>query len=283
MNKRLISLFLTLIIFISGGIGVIKGVNPLNDLQINAAENAEAVAGFTAGNPLAMGVASAAGNAVKQGINKGFDNIDVGEVVVSGTVGLVSAGAGKVAAKAITKISSTAINKAGKIVLSALTEGTIEAGLDVGRQGIEIATGKRESIDLIQTVTSFGIGMMTGGFQTKQEIEILESRQFNKDNTYYRAMSDKELEAVQESGKLRGGREGETYFTDKGYDTKLKVQSELSLPSKPDVIMEFQISNDINVIGPKFVNPKYWQIGGGIEFFTNDQVLVKIKDIIKLK
>ena len=154
----------------------------------SAAEGAivGAVAGFTAGNPLAMGVASAAGNAVKQGINKGFDNIDVGEVVVSGTVGLVSAGAGKVASKAITKISSTTINKAAKVTLSALTEGTIEAGLDLGRQGIEIAAGKRESIDLVQTVTSFGMGMITGGFQAEAEIKAqnkiktIEPKTFNK-------------------------------------------------------------------------------------------------------
>lgn len=94
MNKLLISLFLTIILLLRRGIVAFNGNPHPADSKVSTAEGAivDGVAGFTNGNPAAMGFASAAANAVKQGINEGFDKIDKNEVVISGIMGYVGAG-----------------------------------------------------------------------------------------------------------------------------------------------------------------------------------------------
>jgi RHS repeat-associated protein len=99
-------------------------------------------------------------------------------------------------------------------------------------------------------------------------------------NTYYRYMSEAEYKVITGTGDgagyLRGGRAGDTFFTNSNYTSAATAQSELSLEFTPERMVEFKIINNPNVSGGGIVAPKFGQPGGGIEFFTSDPVQVQI-------
>jgi hypothetical protein len=104
------------------------------------------------------------------------------------------------------------------------------------------------------------------------------------DQTFSRFMSKAELRAVQETGKLRGGRPGETYFTANRYRTVRSAMRYLSLPNPPEVRLDFKILNQPRIYGPRVAEPKYGQPGGGTELWTDDEaVLVRIIRIVELE
>ena len=96
----------------------------------------------------------------------------------------------------------------------------------------------------------------------------------------YRSMSRAEASAVQQTGKLRGGREGETFFTDSRFRSADRAQDRLSLPQRPEVQMEFRITNSptISRNGTR-VDPSYDGRGGGREYMTTDPVEVEIINV----
>ena len=94
--------------------------------------------------------------------------------------------------------------------------------------------------------------------------------------TYYRYMSEAEYKAVQKTGYLRGGNTGETFFTNTNYTSASSAQSNLSLKTTSQYMVEFKITNNPNVTGGTIVQPHYGQLGGGIEFVTTDPVQVQI-------
>ena len=98
----------------------------------------------------------------------------------------------------------------------------------------------------------------------------------NANKRLYRVMSEQELRVVQETGLLRGGRQGTTYFTDSYYRSAANAQNRLALQTKPDYIMQFEIVNKPNISGGTRVQPGYGGLGGGREYFTNDSILVRI-------
>ncbi|MBQ9200710.1 MAG: hypothetical protein IJ141_11090, partial [Lachnospiraceae bacterium] len=98
----------------------------------------------------------------------------------------------------------------------------------------------------------------------------------------YRVMSEAELDAVKDTGMLRGGREGTTFFTDSYYKNASTAKSRLSLPEKPKYIMEFEIENNPKILGGTRVEPNFGELGGGREYFTNDLVKVKIINYQKM-
>lgn len=99
-------------------------------------------------------------------------------------------------------------------------------------------------------------------------------------HSYYRYMVPAELEAVQQTGLLRGGRPGETFWTDESFDSAAEAQSKLALPSPPELRVRFIILNspiltrDGSVVEPAFGSP-----GGGREWASPDQVQVEILDV----
>jgi hypothetical protein len=104
------------------------------------------------------------------------------------------------------------------------------------------------------------------------------------DQTFSRFMSKAELQIVQETGKLRGGRRGETYFTVNRYRTVRSAMRYLSLPNPPEVRLDFKILNQPRIYGPRVAEPKYGQPGGGTELWTvNQEVLVRIIRIVELE
>jgi RHS repeat-associated protein len=95
-----------------------------------------------------------------------------------------------------------------------------------------------------------------------------------------RVMTEGEIQAVKDTGMLRGGNPGETYFTKDLYKSGTKAQERLSLPTKPTHRLEFEIKNNPQMQrnGTK-VTPANGQPGKGSEFMTTDPVEVKILNI----
>ncbi len=102
----------------------------------------------------------------------------------------------------------------------------------------------------------------------------------NSAKPLYRSMSRAEADAVLETGKLRGGWEGETYFTDSRFGSADKAQDRLSLPSRPEVQMEFRIKNNPSMVrdGAR-VDPANGGGGGGREYMTTDPVEVEVINV----
>ena len=108
------------------------------------------------------------------------------------------------------------------------------------------------------------------------------NERYNTSKRLYRVMSEGELKNVKETGQLRGGRKGTTYFTDSRYKNAEVAQDRLSLPEKPDFILEFEITNNPIIKGGSRVEPNYGGKGGGREYFTDDIVDIKIINYQKM-
>jgi hypothetical protein len=103
------------------------------------------------------------------------------------------------------------------------------------------------------------------------------------EQTFSRFMSKAGLQVVQETGLLRSGRLGETYFTVNRYRTGRSAMRYLSLPNPPEVRLDFKVLNQPRTYGPRVVEPKYGQLGGGTELWTVDEpVRVRILHIVEL-
>jgi len=90
-------------------------------------------------------------------------------------------------------------------------------------------------------------------------------------------MTQGELQAVQKTGLLRGGRAGETFFTKDLYKSAASAQQRLALPSAPTLRVEFQILNNPTLLrnGTK-VQSAFGMLGRGAEFMTLDPVKVRL-------
>jgi hypothetical protein len=98
--------------------------------------------------------------------------------------------------------------------------------------------------------------------------------------SFYRYMVPAELEAVRETGLLRGGRPGETFWTDGLYTSSVEVQDKLALPSPPELCVRFVILNAPSLSREgSLVEPAYGGAGGGREWASFDQVQVEILDV----
>ncbi|WP_279578145.1 RHS repeat domain-containing protein [Leptospira noguchii] len=100
----------------------------------------------------------------------------------------------------------------------------------------------------------------------------------------YRYVTKGEVQAIKDTGMLRGGREGETYFTKDLYKSGSKAQERLSLKDQPTHRVEFEVkgSPGYEKYGSK-VKPDYGQPGKGSEFMTTDPVKVKLINVQPLK
>jgi hypothetical protein len=98
-------------------------------------------------------------------------------------------------------------------------------------------------------------------------------------------MSKAELETTQATGLLRGGREGENFFTNAASIDAKRAQQRLGLDGPlRDVRVEFRIVGDVPVSGPRIAKPgKSGTAGGGSEFSTNEKTSVQIIRVDELK
>lgn len=100
----------------------------------------------------------------------------------------------------------------------------------------------------------------------------------------YRYVTEGEIKAIQDTGMLRGGNPGETFFTKDVFKTSTKAQQRLSLPRAPTHRVEFDIINNPSLLrnGTK-VQPDFGQLGKGSEFLTTDQVRVNLINVQPLQ
>lgn len=95
-------------------------------------------------------------------------------------------------------------------------------------------------------------------------------------------MTEPELSAVQETGILRGGISGDTFFTEQVYNTGAEAQSALSLKTAPTIRVDFTMVNDPVISGPQIVRPDYGYPGGGIESWSSDPIIVFLTSVTQL-
>lgn len=97
-------------------------------------------------------------------------------------------------------------------------------------------------------------------------------------HTFQRVMSKAELEVTQATGLLRGGREGENFFTNAASLDAKRAQQRLGLDGPlRDVRVEFRITGDVPLSGPRTAKAgKYGAPGGGREFSTNGKTPIEI-------
>ena len=97
---------------------------------------------------------------------------------------------------------------------------------------------------------------------------------------FYRNMDQTEMQAVVNSGKLRGGNPGVTFFTDEYYESAEEAQDKLSLPMKPEVQLGFIVKNDpLMLRNGSIVDPLFGGHGGGREYMTMDVVQVEVLSV----
>lgn len=65
--------------------------------------------------------------------------------------------------------------------------------------------------------------------------------------TYYRYMSEREAEVVGDTGLLRGGRPGKTFWTTDFYGSALEAKRSLALGGLPEVRLAFTIVGEPEV------------------------------------
>jgi RHS repeat-associated protein len=102
---------------------------------------------------------------------------------------------------------------------------------------------------------------------------------------FERVVSKAELEATQKTGLLRGGRDGENFFTNSASLDAKRAQQRLGLDGPlRDARIRFRIKNNVEVTGPRSAVPgRTGTAGGGREFSTNGRTEIDILRIDPLR
>jgi RHS repeat-associated protein len=139
------------------------------------------------------------------------------------------------------------------------------------------------------TSTAFGVAGGAAGSAAAYEMTTAEGAAAKSTGTVYeRVMSDAELKATQSTNLLRGGREGENFFSLKGTissDAK-RAQQRLGLDGTLRTQkVEFSLKNYSQIVnGPRVAKAgQTGTAGGGTEYSTNQATEISIKKIIPLK
>jgi len=103
--------------------------------------------------------------------------------------------------------------------------------------------------------------------------------------TFERVVSNAELKATQQTGLLRGGRQGENFFTNSASLDAKRAQQRLGLDGPlRDARIRFKVTNDVNVTGPRPAAPgRTGTAGGGREFSTTGRTEIEILRIDPLR
>jgi RHS repeat-associated protein len=111
-------------------------------------------------------------------------------------------------------------------------------------------------------------------------ISAAEGAPAGETETVQRAMSNAELKATEDTGLLRGGREGTHYASDAVNNDAGRAQQRLALPQKPEVKTTMQVPKGKFSEAQK-VQPANKMPGGGMERTATGKVPVKIKKVKK--
>jgi hypothetical protein len=106
---------------------------------------------------------------------------------------------------------------------------------------------------------------------------------------YTRYVGEGEIAAIQQTGLLRGGRPGRTYFTIDHYFKGSHAINRLSLEHIPEYRVDFEILNQPSIKGPERVAPlippfkAVFREGWGIQYRTWDPVRVRVLRIQRME
>jgi RHS repeat-associated protein len=102
---------------------------------------------------------------------------------------------------------------------------------------------------------------------------------------FQRVVSTAELDATQNSGLLRGGREGQNFFTNAASLDAKRAQIRLGLDGPlRDSRITFQIMDDVRIFGPQPAKAGLTGTnGGGLEFYTSRSTRIQILSVKPLK
>ncbi|WP_442957010.1 MULTISPECIES: TreTu family toxin [unclassified Photobacterium] len=96
--------------------------------------------------------------------------------------------------------------------------------------------------------------------------------------TVQRWMSRAELKATQETGLLRGGRDGTHYVTDSANSDALRARQRSALPQTPEVRVTLEVPKGV-FSKPSKVAPAFNMPGGGMERTATGKIPVTIKRV----
>jgi len=100
--------------------------------------------------------------------------------------------------------------------------------------------------------------------------------------TVQRVMSNAELKATQDTGLVRGGREGTHYATDAANSDPLRAKQRLALPQTPEVKATLEVPKG-EFSPPSKVQPANNMPGGGMERTATGKIPAKVIKVEKLK
>ena len=98
----------------------------------------------------------------------------------------------------------------------------------------------------------------------------------------FRYVTEGEIQPTIDTGLMRGGREGQTFYTNQEMRSASTVQERLALKDKPTHRVEVEILNKPNTNQGR-VKELNGQPGKGFEIYTEDPVKVKVINVQKLK
>ncbi len=94
-----------------------------------------------------------------------------------------------------------------------------------------------------------------------------------------RAMSRAELDATEQTGLVRGGREGTSYVSDNVNSNALRARQRLALPQTPEVRVTLEVPRGA-FSRPKLVDPNFDMPGGGMERMGTGQIACRIVAVL---
>jgi hypothetical protein len=102
--------------------------------------------------------------------------------------------------------------------------------------------------------------------------------------TFYRYMSEGEVEVVRRTELLRGGRPGKTFWTTDFYEGALEARRFLALGSLPEVRLTFRIVGEPKLeLNGAVVEPTPDEPGGGAEYMSRGKVEVEVVAVDRIE
>jgi len=230
-----------------------------------------------------VGAASAAAPQMIQNVRDGQPltaNIDPGEVgkaavagAVAGAVGGATFYIGTAVVAAATGATGISLgNMALSGAISGALSGQASRATDNLLNGETVTDGLGDPKDILVDAAVGGTLAFLGGAAD----QAIARARFS--GTYTRYIGEGELQAIEQTGLLRGGRPGETYFTTDHYVSENSAMQRLALKQGPDYRVEFELLNQPSIVGPERVAPslKLFRWGWGIQYWTSDPVQVRV-------
>lgn len=149
--------------------------------------------------------------------------------------------------------------------------------------GREITEGLGNPTDIVRDAA---LSAALAGVGRSVDIALTQARY---PGYYSRYISEGELQAIEETGLLRGGRPGKTFFTTDVYETSREATSRLSLKISPEYRVDFEILNRPSIQGPQRVQPWIrplkpgFRAGFGVEYWSEEPLWVRILRIKQLQ